>query len=73
MCVYINYVYVLHDIFQADDLRMDMARLEKEHSRREDLLRQEIAHLQIVSSCYSLVFHTSLTITVFLPLLVSPV
>ncbi|RUS80379.1 hypothetical protein EGW08_011844 [Elysia chlorotica] len=33
-------------IMQADDLRLDMARLEKEHSRREDLLRQEIAHLQ---------------------------
>lgn len=26
-----------------------MARLEKEHSRREDLLRQEITHLQEVS------------------------
>lgn len=34
---------------QADDLRLDMARLEKEHSRREDLLRQEIAHLQEVT------------------------
>ncbi|GFO33209.1 TATA-element modulatory factor [Plakobranchus ocellatus] len=33
-------------IMQADDLRLDMARLEKEHSRREELLRQEIAHLQ---------------------------
>ncbi|XP_059172684.1 TATA element modulatory factor-like isoform X2 [Physella acuta] len=33
-------------IMQADDLRLEMARLEKEHSRREDLLRQDIAHLQ---------------------------
>ncbi|CAL1540630.1 unnamed protein product [Lymnaea stagnalis] len=33
-------------IIQADDLRLEMSRLEKEHSRREDLLRQEIAHLQ---------------------------
>ncbi|KAK7003716.1 TATA element modulatory factor-like isoform X1 [Biomphalaria glabrata] len=33
-------------IMQIDDLRLEMARLEKEHSRREDLLRQEITHLQ---------------------------
>lgn len=33
-------------IMQADDLRLDMTRLEKEHSRREDVLRQEIAYLQ---------------------------
>ncbi|XP_012935003.1 TATA element modulatory factor [Aplysia californica] len=33
-------------IMQADDLRLDMTRLEKEHSRREELLRQEITHLQ---------------------------
>ncbi|BFZ03381.1 hypothetical protein BsWGS_06419 [Bradybaena similaris] len=33
-------------IMQIDDLRLEMTRLEKEHSRREDLLRQEISHLQ---------------------------
>ncbi|CAG5130326.1 unnamed protein product [Candidula unifasciata] len=33
-------------IMQVDDLRLEMAKLEKEHSRREDLLRQEITHLQ---------------------------
>ncbi|KAH9494907.1 TATA element modulatory factor 1 [Bulinus truncatus] len=33
-------------IIQIDDLRLEMSRLEKEHSRREDILRQEITHLQ---------------------------
>ncbi|BFZ03396.1 hypothetical protein BsWGS_06435 [Bradybaena similaris] len=34
--------------FQIDDLKFQMARLENEKSRREDLLKQEIAHLQEV-------------------------
>ncbi|XP_055954478.1 TATA element modulatory factor isoform X4 [Patella vulgata] len=33
-------------IMQIEDLRISMSRLEKEHSRKEDMLRQEIADLQ---------------------------
>ena len=33
---------------QIDDLRLAMTRAERDHNRREDLLRQEIAHLQQV-------------------------
>ncbi|KAK3586049.1 hypothetical protein CHS0354_033172 [Potamilus streckersoni] len=33
-------------IMQIEDLRMSIARTEKEHSRREDMLRQEITDLQ---------------------------
>ncbi|XP_060071462.1 TATA element modulatory factor-like isoform X2 [Ylistrum balloti] len=34
-------------IAQIEDLRMSMSRMEKEHNRREDLLRQEISDLQM--------------------------
>ncbi|KAK6171346.1 hypothetical protein SNE40_019555 [Patella caerulea] len=33
-------------IMQIEDLRISMSRLEKEHSRKEDMLRQEISDLQ---------------------------
>ncbi|XP_021343080.1 TATA element modulatory factor-like isoform X4 [Mizuhopecten yessoensis] len=34
-------------IAQIEDLRMSMSRMEKEHNRREDMLRQEISDLQM--------------------------
>ncbi|XP_033753536.1 LOW QUALITY PROTEIN: TATA element modulatory factor-like [Pecten maximus] len=34
-------------IIQIEDLRMSMSRMEKEHHRREDMLRQEISDLQM--------------------------
>ncbi|XP_069125271.1 TATA element modulatory factor-like isoform X7 [Argopecten irradians] len=34
-------------INQIEDLRMSMSRMEKEHNRREDMLRQEISDLQM--------------------------
>ncbi|XP_076075300.1 uncharacterized protein LOC143046160 isoform X1 [Mytilus galloprovincialis] len=34
-------------IIQIEDLRLSMQRMEKEHNRREDMLRQEISDLQV--------------------------
>jgi len=33
---------------QIEDLQLSMSRMEKEHGRREDILRQEISDLQQV-------------------------
>lgn len=35
-------------LLQIEDLRMSMSRMEREHGRREDQLRQEISDLQQV-------------------------
>ena len=43
-----NIYYIL--LFQIEDLQMSLSRQEKENSRREDLLRQEVSDMQIVSS-----------------------
>lgn len=40
-------------IGQIEDLRLTVSRMEKEHNRREDMLRQEISDLQRVSYFYS--------------------
>ena len=36
---------------QIEDLQLSLGRMEKEHGRREDILRQEIADLQKVFIC----------------------
>ena len=40
-------------IGQIEDLRLTVSRMEKEHNRREDMLRQEISDLQRVSYFHS--------------------
>ena len=35
-------------MFQIDDLRLSLTRQEREHARREEMLKQEIADLQQV-------------------------
>ena len=38
-----------HICVQIEDLRLSLARMEKDHNRREEMLKQEISDLQMVS------------------------
>jgi hypothetical protein len=53
-CVNIVVVYIkffkqlLHFTCQIEDLQLTISRMEKDHGRREDILRQEVSDLQQV-------------------------
>ena len=43
-------IYIYHPcVVQIEDLQLSMSRMEKEHGRREDVLRQEISDLHQVT------------------------
>ena len=58
----LNFLYLISWIetlytwfwFKIEDLRLTVSRMEKEHNRREDMLRQEISDLQRVSYFHSI-------------------
>lgn len=56
----ITHIMIFCVIWQIEDLQLSLCRMEKEHGRREDILRQEISDLhQVYNTCS---FHYQLNI-----------
>lgn len=45
----LDFQWSVFNVLQIEDLRMSLARMEKEHSRREEMLKQENSDLQMVN------------------------
>lgn len=50
LIILIIHIMIFCVIWQIEDLQLSLCRMEKEHGRREDILRQEISDLHQVCS-----------------------